>query len=170
MANCILTGKIYFTSVPSYEELVDILYFLLEKAIVNRLGFNVCWNLTNNGLFRYPLRDYLKEEGYIPYEILDDPLSNECHEMFHGIGYSSEKPYKVGFVEKTRLPAVQNFFEDVITREKIAYMTLEIEPIHCWPIEYTEYEIKAMQFCQTVADAPNERRAEMPPIKFKIVK
>lgn len=177
MAFCILTGKIYFTSVPpdndiinmkNDNEIINISYFLSEKAINNRLGLNLYCNLTAKGLYKYPLRNYLKD-GYIPYEILDDPLSSECIKIFNGVWYT-DKTWKIAFAEKSRLPAVQKFFEDIIVHEKISYITLEIQDEHAWPIEYIDYEIRADQFCQTIMDAPNDKCFEMPPLRLKIVK
>ena len=168
MAYCLLTGKIYLTSIPSYDEITDISYFLLEKAIANKIGINMNCNLTNRGLYKFPLCDYFKN-GYIPYEILDDPLSRECHKIFENIMYA-DKSFKIAFSERSRLYTVQNFFESVMDYEKISHITLEIEDVHLHPLEFFEWEIKANQFCQTIMDTPNEKHAEMPAIRLNIIK
>ena len=77
MNYCIVTGKIYFLSIPSYDEMTDISLFLLEKAINNKIHINLNINLTGKALDKYPIRDYIKE-GYVPYEILDTAWSGVC--------------------------------------------------------------------------------------------
>ena len=45
------------------------------------------------GLLRYPMKNYASE-GYLPYEILDNPLTNECFDLFRNIAYP-EKGFTV---------------------------------------------------------------------------
>ena len=171
MSYCLLTGEIYFTVILSYEEITDISYFLLEKAIINRIGLNMNYNLTKLGFCRYPLRDYLKTDGYIPYEILDDPLSNDCHKIFEGIWYI-DKTYKIACVNQSRLPNIQNFFEDIIWHEKISHIIFELQGVHSYGLKkFSEYQIRANQFCKTIIDAPNEESTDgMPTIRLNIIK
>ena len=41
------------------------------------------------GLLRYPMKNYASE-GYLQYEILDNPLTNECFDLFRNIAYPEE--------------------------------------------------------------------------------
>ena len=167
MSYCLITGKIYFKSILSYDTMTEVSYFLLEKAILNRIGLNINSCLTELALYKYPADDYLKY-GYIPYEIVDTPWSGECHKIFEGIGYT-DKTYKIDSIDQSRLPDVQKFLYDIIGNKQISYIILELEDIHLWPREFTEYEINANKFCQTILDSPNQN-CNMPTLRLKIIK
>ena len=147
--------------------MTDISLFLLEKAINNKIHINLNINLTGKALDKYPIRDYIKE-GYVPYEILDTAWSGVCHKVFENIGYT-DKEYKIADVDQSRLPAVENFFAEIIAHEAISYIMLEIFEEHTWPLEYSAYEINANQLCQIIKEAPNPMHT-IPTLSLKIIK
>ena len=156
MPNCILTGKIYLLTLPPDE----------KNRALSLDAYHT--NLSSNGLLRYPLNNYLSQ-GFIPYEILDDPMSNECWRMFKNIGYS-DNDYSVSVVN-TGFMRVQHFLEQVLQDERIEYMTLDIQDMHGIPEQIFECEIGAEKLCQAIEQAPNDvNRLALPAVKFKIVR
>ncbi|UVI28497.1 hypothetical protein [Paenibacillus spongiae] len=163
----LFTGKIHFACIPSYDEMTDISYFLLEKAIINRIGLNLNYVLTVHALHKYPLRDYLKD-GYIPFEIVDAPWVAECRKIIEGVWYA-DKTFRIACVDQSRLPSIQNFFEEIIGHEMISHIMFELEDLHNMPADFYEFEIKANQFCQIIINTPNHNNS-MPILRLKIIK
>lgn len=167
MPNCKLTGEIYFSEVLTKQELVDVSFFITQKSIDHRIGVNLYSNLTPYGLMRYPLREYAKE-GFIPYEILDNPMTNECFEMFFNIMYP-DKCHNVLNLSNTGVMRVQRFYESVLMDDRISYMTIYIEDVHGIPKKIYEYEIHAKEFCSAIEQTPNdENRLDLPAVRLKI--
>jgi hypothetical protein len=177
MPNAILTGEIYFTCSPIFydeihspphddvERLIDLSYFITQTAINHRIGINLYCNLTENGLRRYPLKNHAKE-GYLPYEILDNPLTNECFDLFRNIAYS-EKGFTVANIANTGLLRVQHFFEDIFQDERIAYATLHMEDVHGIAKKTYEYTIEAGMLCDAIERVPNDNnRLDIPAVRF----
>ena len=129
------------------------------------------YNLTTNAFLRYPPHDYLKTDGYIPYEILDDPLSDECHKILKNMWFSDEGE-KILFMEKSGMPNVQNFFQDIIRHEQISHIAFESQSVHYYgKFEFLEYEIKADAFCKTIMEAVlRTHYSGLPKVRFKIIK
>jgi len=149
----LFTGEIHFKRTPSYDEMTEISYFLLEKSIVNRIGLHLNIVLTAHGLYKYPVRNYRKD-GYIPFEIVDTPWSGECRRIIEGVLYSKET-FRIARVDLSRLPNIQKFFEEIIQHEMISHIIFVMEDVHDMPRDdFYEFEIKANQFCQTIIDAP----------------
>ncbi len=181
MPNAILTGEIHLTCAPipyneihssplsDMEDLIDLSFFISQTAINHRIGVNLYSNLTEDGLFRYPLKDYASE-GYIPYEILDNPLSNECFELFRNIAYP-EIGYNVANIANTGLLRVQHFLEVVLQDERIEYMTLQIEDVHGISKQIYEYTIEPGNLCYVIEQVPNDvNKLALPAVKLKIVR
>ena len=169
--HCLLTGEIYLNNCLQYEEIVDIAYYLTQIAIDNKIGLNLNYNLTESGRQRYPVCDYINNNGYVPYEILDNPLSSDCFSMFDNI-YYAEETGKISFIENSNFFCVQNFFKDIINHKNILYIIFEMQDVHLYgTINFTEYQIRATQFCETVINAPLVKHYySMPAVRFKIVK
>ncbi len=181
MPHAILTGEIHLSytpildnamhspPLPEMERLIDLSFFITQTAIDHRIGVNLYCNLTEEGLRRYPLKNYAKE-GYLPYEILDDPLNNECFDLFRNIAYP-EEGFTVANMANTGLLRVQNFFEDVLQDERISYLTLHMEDVHGIAEKTYEYEIPAGMLCHAMGQVPNDiNRLEIPAVRFKIVR
>ena len=177
----ILTGEIHLACTPIFydeihspplsdmERLIDLSFFVTQTAINHRIAVNIYCNLTEEGLLRYPLKNYAKD-GYLPYEILDNPLTNECFDLFRNIAYP-EKGFKVVNTSNTGLLRVQNFLEDVLQDERIEYMTLHMEDVHGIAKKTYEYEIEAGMLCHTIEQVPNDiNRLAIPAVRFKIVR
>ena len=181
MPNGILTGEIHLSYVPTLdnaihspplsdmERLIDLSFFITQTALNHRIGINMYCNLTEEGLLRYPLKNYAKE-GYLPYEILDNPLTNECFDLFNNIGYP-EEGFAVANIANTGLLRVQKFFEDVLRDERIEYITLHMEDVHGVAKKTYEYEITSGMLCVAIEQVPNDiNRLEIPAVRFKIVR
>lgn len=151
----LVTGKIHFAEIPSYDEMTELSYFWLDRVIENRIGVNLNVNLTANARYKYPLKNYINEERYMPYEITESPWPGSCEKIFTG--------------DLLRLYDVQKFFEDIIMHEMISYITFELEDINNGSMEFLEHEIKANQFFQTITYAINKECAT-PILRLKICK
>lgn len=180
-----MSGKIYFTSIPSDDEMDDISYFLLEKSIKHRIGFNMNLSLTWTTLGKYPIRDYISD-GYMPYEIVQAPWNGTCEKIIPNTGFAYNKETDIlkdgsiryrpeiekafeDIVKNSRIPDVQKFFEEIIGHEKISYIIYELEDVHFIQQEISEYEIKADQFSQEIINAAT-RMWQTPTVRFKIIK
>lgn len=170
MPSCIVTGKIYLAENLTEEQRIDLSFFLAQKAAEAQIGLNLNINLTKEGLARYPAKDYASE-GYIPYEIVDDPLSDDCSRLFLGIAYHPDG-MRVASLDFSEVKRVQTFLIHAIQHEWISHMTIDFEDVHGWPVRETyACEIKADQLCQAILEAPNElNRFEIPALRLKITK
>lgn len=181
MPNGIITGEIHLTCVPipyneihsppfpDMERLIDLSFFITQTAIKHRIGVNLYCNLTKDGILRYPLKNYASE-GYIPFEILDNPLSNECFDLFRNIAYP-EVGYNVANIANTGLLRVQHFLEDVLQEEQIEYMTLQLENVHGIPEKIYKCVIEPGELCRAIEQVPNDvNKLALPAVKFKIIR
>lgn len=164
-------GEIHFVSIPSDDEVTELSYFLLKKSIKNRIGVNVNNNLTIWARNKYPVSNYIDNDRYMPYEIVDTPWSGEFREISNNLYLElrDNKTYVISSVEESRLPDLQKFFEDIIVHEMISYITFELEDIHNGPNKFYECEITANQFCQAIIDASG-RGSVIPSVKMMIVR
>lgn len=166
MADSIMTGRIYLLTTPSNEEMTDISVFLLNEAIKNKIWIIMYANMSGSGGYKYPPKNYLKE-GYFPFQIVDSPWESECNRIFGGLWYEA-KSFKIADISRSKLSNVEKFFEAALTNEKISNIFLEIDDTHGFPVDYTEAEIHANQFCRIIMDTPTRR--DMPPLRLKIIR
>ena len=94
MAHCTIMGKIVFSEKFERKDVVELSYFLMQKAMDNRIGINLDCNLMRKAEYFYPIKNYIKE-GCIPYEILDNPLTNECSDIFDDIWFGAKRLFEV---------------------------------------------------------------------------
>ena len=154
----LITGTIYFASAISCEELTELSYFLLGNSISHKIGFNICYNLSINALDKYSFQSDRYppcEITEIAYEITEAPWTSVSDGVFNGIGYE-DKTFKLVCVERSQLPNIQKFLENIIKHEKILYITIELENAHDFDKIEIEYKINANQFCKSVINIVNE--------------
>ena len=173
MPNCNVVGKIVFPRELDESEIVDLSYFLTKTAIKNRIGLNLDVNLTSEGQYFYPIKNY-HTEGFIPYEIVDSPLSNECFHIFDNICYDTNKNV---YVENTGVPRLQKFYEDVLEYcSSVFYMTVCFYDKHSsdpeWRNKTDKYVriIKPGDLCKVIESTPlGKHQCEFPDVRLKIV-
>lgn len=168
-AHCILTGFIHFRTILSHEQLTDLSFYLTMKALENQIALNLYCNLTARGKHSLGVSVDFQKDLCIPYEILDSPWTNECHNIFTGIWM--DENFSVSHLEDSRMSNVQAFLCDAMEQDWISYMTLQIEDIH-GPAEIVyKYTIRAEELCQAISNTPNHiNRLEMPAVQFVIKK
>ena len=145
-------GKIVFKDIPNPDELLTLAYRLVSKSIEYRLGINLYGNITSYLLKEFADFNYCRKNKYIPFEILDDPMSNECSEIFDGILIGQHD--FIG-VENSRLPILQDFLAEILGIECISHLVVNAIDKHSDSSALmTEYEIEADEFCGTWMNAP----------------
>lgn len=173
MPYCNIVGKIVFTKKLDRDDVVELSYYLTQKAIDNRIGINLNVNLTSNGELFFPIKNYIKE-GYIPYEILDDPTTNECSHMLWEIMYGKRK---IANVAKSGVTRLQHFYEEILEHEWISYITVRFYDKHSSDTDLRaktdvyNNEIKVSELCTEIENTPlDSDYNEFPDVRLKIVK
>ena len=174
MSHCTVIGKIVFSQKFERKDVVELSYFLMQKAMDNRIGINLDCNLTRKAEYFYPIKNYIKE-GCIPYEILDNPLTNECSDIFDDIWFGAKRLFEVR--KSAGILRLQKFYNEIIRHEMISYITVRFFDEHSSDPEiknktdtYTD-EIKAEELGLFIEDTPLDRDyTEFPDVRLKIVK
>lgn len=173
MPYCNIIGKIVFTEKLEEDDAVELSYYLTQKAIDNRIGINLYGNLTSEGELFFPIKNYLRE-GYIPYEILDNPLTCECSHMLWKLMYGDNR---IAGVAKTGIINIQHFYEEILEHKWISYLTVRFYDKHSGDTDLRaktdvyNKEIKVNELCTEIENTPlDEDHKEFPDVRLKIVK
>lgn len=173
MPYCNIVGKIVFSEKLERDDVEEISYYLTQKAIDNRIGINLYCNLTSEGKYFFPIKNYIKE-GFIPYEILDDPLTNECSHLFKNISYGRRR---IANAAKSGVTRLQHFYEEILGHEYISNVTVRFYDKHSSDTDLRlktdvyNKEIKASRLCTEIENTPLDRDYdEFPDVRLKIVK
>ena len=167
MPHCMVYGEIFLYEKPSREQVLDLSFVLTQKAVELRLGLNLFCNLKEWVAKQYDISECLNNT-YIPYEILDDPSSNECSEIFKGMLF----PHFLG-IENSRLPMLQSFVREVVELEQVSHMTIRFVEVHLDDLNTLqfEYTIKANDLCDKLVYLSTQPyMGEFPAVKFTIEK
>ena len=160
-------GKIVFKDTPNPDELLTLAYRLVSKSIEYRFGINLYGNISSDLLNEFADFNYCRKNKYIPFEILDHPMSNECSEIFDGILIGQHD--FIG-VENSRLPILQDFLAEILGIECISHLVVNAIDRHSDSSALMkEYEIEADEFCGTWMNAP-KLHSELPNVRFIICK
>jgi len=158
-------GKLVFKDTIDSDELLKLAYRLVSKSVEYQFGINLYGNISSDLLKEFPDFNSCQKNKYIPFEILDHPMSNECSHIFDGILIGQ---HDVIGVENSRLPILQDFLAEILGIECISHLVvIAIDKHSDIPPVITEYEIKAEEFCTTWLNAPNPD-SELPNVKLII--
>lgn len=158
-------GKIVFKDTIDPDELLTLAYHLVSKSIEYRLGINLYGNITSYLLKEFVDFNSCLKNKYIPFEILDNPLTDECSEIFDEILIGQ---HDVIGVENSRLPILQDFLAEILRIECISHLVVNAIDKHSDSRAVTtEYEIEADEFCSTWMNAP-KMHSELPNVKLII--
>ena len=160
-------GKLVFNETPSDDDLLDLAYHLVSKSIEYRFGINLYGNITSYLLKEFPDFNYCRKNKYIPFEIMDDPMSDECSEIFDGILIGQ---HDFIWIEKSRMPMLQDFLTEILRLDCISHLVVNAIDKHSDlnPV-ISEYEIGADELCDTWAKAP-KTHSEIGNVRFTIKK
>ena len=160
-------GKLVFKDTIDSDELLKLAYRLVSKSVEYQFGINLYGNISSDLLREFPDFNSCQKNKYIPFEILDNPMSNECSDIFDEILIGQHD--FIG-VENSRLPKLQDFLAEILRIECISHLVViaidkhsDINPV------ITEYEIKAEEFCTTWLNAP-KTHSELPNVRLIIKK
>lgn len=175
MGHASLYGKIVFNTVPTEEQLLDLAFYITQKAVDYRFGINLYSNLSDHIIpnrFSFDSIWNCVNEKYIPYEILDNPLTNECRYMFRDVVLDCEGLNVLPNYSNTRIPALQDFLGEILNHKLITKLTLRFEDEHGHDnITVYEYSIKPHELCEVLEQVPNDENGlEIPAAKFVITK
>lgn len=160
-------GKLVFKDTIGRDELLKFAYRLVSKSVEYQFGINLYGNISSDLLKEFPDFNSCQKNKYIPFEILDNPMSNECSDIFDEILIGQHD--FIG-VENSRLPKLQDFLAEILRIECISHLVViaidkhsDIAPV------ITEYEIEVNEFCTTWLNAPKVH-SELPNVRLIIKK
>lgn len=157
-------GKIIFFDIPNNEYLLKLAYNLVSQSVTYRLGINLYANLSQELLEKFNTNT-CREERYIPFELLDNPLTNECSEIFDGIWIGRHD--LIG-IENSRLPTLESFFAQMLTYEGISHLIVIFKDCHAdLNAGMTEHEIEPNELCSVLTNAPRIN-TELPDVKLTV--
>ena len=110
MPHICIYGKIVFCEKQNKKELQEIAYDMLTKSITHRFGLLLGPNLPPYRLQKMDLLDCWAGNSLV-YEITDDPINNECCDIYDGI-WIGEHDY-IG-IENSRLMDLERFVSDML--------------------------------------------------------
>ena len=160
-------GKLVFKEIIGRDELLKFAYRLVSKSVEYQFGINLYGNISSDLLKEFPDFNSCQKNKYIPFEILDNPMSNECSDIFDEILIGQHD--FIG-VENSRLPKLQDFLAEILRIECISHLVvIAIDKHSDIPPVITEYEIGAEEFCTTWLNAP-KTHSELPNVRLIIKK
>lgn len=166
MPHICIYGKIIFCEKQNKKELQEIAYDMLTKSITHRFGLLLGPNLPPYRLQKMDLLDCWAGNSLV-YEITDDPINNECCDIYDGI-WIGEHDY-IG-IENSRLMDLERFVSDMLSHRTVSYMEFCTEDVHGdYQAGTTAYTIKVNELCHILTTAPRIH-TEMPNVKLLILK
>ena len=139
---------------------------MVLKSVEYKFGLKFSSNLSQTHLKKMDLCD-LSAGDYLVYEITDNPLSNECYDIYSGIGFGQQDFLAI---QTGRLNDLEGFFADIMLHNMISSIDLYVEDVHGDSrAGMTNYTIKANELCHIMLTAPRIH-TEMPNIKALITK
>lgn len=158
MSDEIITGKIYFSRVPSVRECENFVAFLTRCAIDNQIWINTGEQIRNpDARYKYSINSGESNnftEEYLPFEITDDKDTDECSRIVSGIWYR-DTDFRIADWGRSGIPNVENFLVQIIEHSFIEYVQLSIDLAHGYmPSEHANLDIAANEFCKTLMCLP----------------
>lgn len=151
MAHTWIYGKFNFYRKHNKEELRKFAYDMILKSVVHQFGLKFCSNLSSYRLQKMDLSD-CQAGNCLLYEITDDPLSNECYDIYDGIWIGA---HDLTGIENSRLMDLERFLSDVFSHEMIASIDCCTEDVHGDDrAETTACTIKPNELCRILPTAP----------------
>ena len=170
MSDEIITGKIYFSRVPSGRELKDFIAFITCCAIENQIWINTGDQIRNpDARYKYSIDN--KENNaftalHLPFEITDEKDTYECNRITSGIWYS-DTGSGIADWGSSGIPNIERFLVLILNHDLIGHVQLSIELLHGYiPSEYANLDINASDFCKTLMSLPNYNA--VPTVQFNI--
>ena len=166
MPHTLIYGKINFCQKQDKEQLKNFAYDMILKSVEHRFGLKFCANISSYTKQKTDMRDWITGSA-LSYEITDNPLSNECCDIYEGIWIGRDD--LVG-VENSRLMDLQRFVSAIVvtsTVESIEFCTRDVHG-DCRAGE-TSYTIKVDELCHVLTTAPR-LYTEIPNVNILIVK
>ena len=166
MAHMWMYGKMFFYETHDKAELRKIAYDMMSKSITHRFGLKFCANLPFYRLQKMDLSGWQAGNCLI-YEITDDPISDECCDLYDGIWMG---PHDLVGIENSRLIDLERFVSDMLSHRTVSCMEFCTEDVHGDnSAGTTMYTIKVNELCRVMTTAPRIH-TEMPNVKVLILK
>ena len=172
MSDEIITGKIYFSRIPSAKEHKDFVAFLTRCAVENQIWINTGEQIRNpDARYKYSINSSESNnftEEYLPFEITDDKDTDECSRIVRGIWYR-DTDFRIADWGSSVIPNVEKFLVQIMEHGLIWYVQLAIDSAHGYiPPEYADLDITANEFCKTLMCLPGQ--GSLPNGQFNIRK
>ena len=168
----LITGKIYFTRVPSAEEHENLVVFLTRCATENQIWINMGGQIRNPDVrYKYSIDNSGSNdlaEKHLPFEITDAKDTDECNRIMSGIWYR-DSDFGIADWGSSGIPNVENFLVQIMEHGLIEYVQLSIDFAHGYtPSAYANLDINASDFCKILMSLPNHNA--VPTAQFNIRK
>ena len=158
MADEIITGKIYFSRIPSAKEHKDFVAFLTRCAIDNQIWINTGEQIKNPDVrYKYCIdngKTNAPAKICLPFEITDAKDTDECSRIVSGISYR-DTDFSIADWGSSGIPNVEIFLIQIMEYGLIEYVQLSIDLAHGYASSaYAELNITANEFCRTLMRLP----------------
>lgn len=172
MSDEIITGKIYFSRIPSDSDIENFVAFLTRCGVENQIWINTGEKIRNpDARYKYSIDNEGTDdfaENYLPFEITDAKDTDECSRIMSGIWYR-DTDFGIADWGSSRIPNIENFLVQIMEHELIESIQIAMDLAHGYiPSAYADIDITAAEFCKTLMSLPNYNAA--PTAQFNIRK
>ena len=170
MSECIITGIIYFSRVPSDREQEDFVAFLARRAVENKIWINTGGQIKNpDARYKYSIdksENNTLAEKHLPFEITDAKDTDECSRILSGIWYR-DTDFGIADWGTSGVPYIENFLVQIMEHDLIGHVQLAIDFAHGYtPSAHSNLNITAKELCKTLMSLPNHNA--LPTAQFNI--
>jgi hypothetical protein len=147
---------------------IELGYHVVACANDCRIGIKLGWNISDRYLeiFKSTFQGDLNK--YLPFEILDNPVSNVAHLLFSGEGvsdYSDNPDYDARLEFEKRLKRLQCFFSGLFAQNWVKEVTLIINGMDGL---HPDIQVEVGEFSNVMIAVLEVHNRLTPNVKFKL--
>ena len=168
------SGILYFSKALDEEQQNDLAFWITQEADQRRLGVQLGSNIAPwiTEMYEKLGQDIRMDGKHLVFHLSESAYYCNCDKLFAPIYYEkSGDRFCVMGVKLTcsRLPDVQDFFVEAMRNPVIAYIRFDFALSFASANEFTEYTIRADDFCRAINTGFREQDTENPAIRLIIV-
>ena len=168
------SGIFYFNGVLDEEQQNDLAFRIAQEAAKRRLGVLLGSNIAPwiTEMYEKLGQDIRMDGKHLVFHLSESAYYCNCDKLFAPIYYkkSGDRFYVMGVkLASSRLPDVQDFFLEVMRNPIIASIRFDFFLSFASADEFTEYTIRADDFCRAINAGFREQDTENPAIRLIIV-
>ena len=168
------SGIFYFNGVLDEEQQNDVAFWIAQEAAKRRLGVQLGAYIAPwiTEMYEKLGQDIRMDGKHLVFHLSESAYYCNCDKLFAPIYYEkSGDRFCVMGVKLTcsRLPDVQDFFVEAMRNPVIASIRFDFALSFASANEFTEYTIRADDFCRAINTGFREQDTENPAIRLIIV-